>query len=195
MKKENIFPPQLTIPIVVGKTFRFQNQSGSDIQRSLSFIEILDLLCVGFPPASAYRIMTSVRLKSLEIWASQLTSGAPATVSFDPDGDTPGSYGPSSMKSDTAVGTARPAHIKVKFDERLQVGQWQGPNSSANVGFMTIPRDGIVDLTCTFVVQDSIGTHPVSGNISTPTLGQVYCLHLDSADPSPQLVPVSYVAL
>ncbi len=185
------YPPQIDVPIVLGKTYRFQS-SAAITGRNLIFTEILDLLCMAATATSAYRIVGSVKLKKIEIWATSPTLDSPVTVSFQKLSSTAGTGADSIVKSDTSMGYDRPAHLVVKFRENEQVAQWQNQNQTALYGSITVPKGAIVDLTYAFAVQESLVATAVTGAVAGATVGAVYLRALDNSQATPQLIPVSY---
>jgi len=192
--KEALYPPSLAIPIHVGKTYRFL-ASAAITARNLTIVEILDLLCMAATTTSAYRIMAAVKLKKIEIWAASPSLDVPVTVSFQLSSATLGLQGNSLLRSDTSMGYDRPAHIKVKFSELQQVGQWQDASSTGVYGNISVPKGAIVDFTYSGSIQEVSATNAVAGAVAGATVGQVYLRALDNSQATPQLLPVSYVSI
>lgn len=189
------YPPSIDVPILVGKKYRFVT-SAAISGRLLTFTEICDLLCMAATTTSAYRIMTAVRLRAIEIWASAPSLDSPVTVSFQARSTTAGMSGRSQQRSDTSMGFDRPAHIKYIFSEREQVGQWQNANSTAIYGEITVPKGAVIDLTYTAAVQESSSTpFAVAGAVAGATVGQIYLRALDNGQATPQIIPASYLTI
>ncbi len=195
MKGKSDGPPQLAIALRMGHTFRF-SATAAITNRTLTFTELLDLLCMAVTTTSAYRLLASVKLKRIRIWAASSSGSAPVTVAFQPSSTVSGSFGSSVTYSDTVLGTARNAFLDVKIKDRDQVGQWHDANSNAGYGVITVPQGAVVDLTMSFTfLESSADVSAVSGSVSGATIGAVYTRYLDNSQATPQLIPVTYIAV
>ena len=187
-------PPQIATSICFGHKFRFL-ASAAISSRNLTFVELLDLLCVAVTTTSAYRICGSVKLNSIEMWAATTTASSSQTVSFQKFGSLVGAAGNSKLYSDTALGVSNVAHVKVRFNDGEQLGQWQNGTATGIYGAITIPQGGVVDLSVTFTLNEVSGTAAVTGTVAAASVGQIYLRSLDNGQATPQLTPISYVTI
>lgn len=185
-----LYPPQLSAPIVVTKTYRFV-ASAAVTSRALTVPEVLDLLCMASAANAAYRIGQSIKIKSIEIWAVSPALDVPVTVSFQFTSATTGLSGPSILKSDTSMGFDRAAHLLVKTKDREQSGQWQDLSVTGVYGILTCPKGSVVDFTYTMSVADVAGGTAVAGAVAGATTGAVYLRALDNSQATPLLIPAS----
>lgn len=185
-------PPQLTIPVVVGKVFRFQSTSAST-GSAIKVSDISDLLCMAATTTSAYALASAIRVTKVEMWGPMASTLVPVTISCDFSGQSAGSVGPSSLKSDTSVGF-RAAHLVAKPPKDSQASLWQPNNSAATLFTMVYPSGTIVDLHYSFVIQETASVQAVTAAVAGATVGQVYLRKLDSSGTA-ILPPVSYVTI
>ncbi len=185
-------PQQLTIPVVVGKVFRFK-ATGASTGSVIKVSDISDLLCMAATATSAYALASAIRVTKVEMWGPMDSTLAPVTVSCDFAGQTAGSVGPSSLKSDTSLGT-RGAHLVAKPPKDSQASLWQPNNSSSTLFTLIFPAGAIVDLHYSFVIQESAGATAVTAAVAAATVGQVYLRKLDSSGTA-VLAPVSYISI
>ncbi len=186
----NAFPPQITMPIVIGVHARFMLANASSF--NLDFTDILDNLFVATSATAGYRLASAVRFRSLELWAVAPNVDSPVTISCDLIGGSAGVRGSSQRRSDTSMGFAKPAHLKVKPSLDQQISQWQ--TGSGTLASLTVPKGCVVDLKYSIVLQDTAGVTAVAGAVSGATVGQLYRRPLDAQAGTPVWIPVAYVS-
>ncbi len=193
MKERVLQPPQIAIVPSIHHTFRFTN--GATVTRlSLTFQGLLDLMCVAATATSAYRLWGAVRLRKICIWCTGASSTVPTTIAIQKLFSGASTGANSKLYTDTVLGTAATAFVKVGFDDSEAVGQWQGGgNATASYCNITLPQGSIVDVTLSAVfIEDNLSTAAVTGAVAGATVGQTYVRSLDSPAGTTQLVPVSY---
>jgi len=187
--------PQLSTTIKLTHTFRFVSTAGIT-GRSLLFTELLDLLCMATSATAAARIMNSVKIKRLQIWAATSVATSSLSVLFQKGSSTGAQSGNSVNYSDTALGVSQVAHIDVKFSDKEQVGQWQGPSVTSIYGIISVPQGGVVDITLSYSLMDFETAFPVVASVVGASAGRVYCRALDNSQATPQLnAPVGYTVI
>lgn len=189
--KEALYPPQITIPLHTGHTYRFI-ASAAVSDRNLTFQELLDLMCMATAANVAYRFWQAVRIKSIEIWATSPTLDTPVTVKFQYTSAAVGLSGNSMIRSDTSMGYDRPAHIKCKPRDQL-LGMWQNAAVNGVYGQISVPKGAVIDITLAASFVETAATPiAVTGAVAGATTGQVYLRALDNTSGVPQLIPVVY---
>lgn len=138
-----------------------------------------------------YRLLTALRLKSVEIWASTATLGSTTTASVEWFSE----QGPNIVHSDTSVGTAEPLHVFSRPPSSSLAGYWSTTAVDESVALcqLVVPANGIVDITYDAVIQDGTGTTAVT-TTNSGTVGQVYMTYLAGATTT-TFQPVSYLSL
>jgi len=140
---------------------------------------------------SNYRYLSGVRLKNIKMWSSTATLGSVVTNSVE----WTSTYGPSTIKSDTSVGTAVPAFVSSAPPVNSLARMWSltGSNESDVLCLLQCPTNTIVDVTleCTIFDRET----PVNvTSTNSGTTGQTYVTYLDGIT-NLIFVPVSYASL
>jgi hypothetical protein len=142
---------------------------------------------VGGTPAGA-RLLTGFKLKSISIWGSTATLGSTVTASITWLSE----QGPSSLISDTSVGTAEPLHVQSTPPAQSLAGFWsfQGQDESITLFNITAPANAVVDITYEAILQNGEGASGVTTTANLGT-GVVYMAYLAGVT-STTFVPISY---
>jgi len=138
-----------------------------------------------------YRILSAFRLKSIEIWGSTGTLGTTTTASVEWLSEN----GPSTVISDTSVGTAQPLYVRTSPPANSLASFWsvQGNDESTVVMTIIAPANSVIDITYEVVLRDGEASVLVT-TAATGAIGQVYMTYLDGVS-SGLLQPVSYTSL
>jgi hypothetical protein len=91
-----------------------------------------------------YRYLSGVRLTGIKMWSSTATLGAVVTNSVE----WTSTYGPSTIKSDTSVGTAVPAFVSSAPPPNSLARMWSltGSNETDQLMILNCPTNTIVDV-------------------------------------------------
>jgi len=175
------------------KVFRFTATAAATL--NVSWVNLLDSLNMAATATTAYQLCDRVRVRAVEVWAASAASGTPVTVSCEFAGVTAGFVGRSRIVSDTTIGTARLAHIRLSPDRASQASQWQFSNG-APAFQLVVPAGAVIDVHLNLTVRD---TNAAGTAVANPpagaTVGQVYVRGLDGiAVATTNFPPVSYTA-
>lgn len=140
---------------------------------------------------SNYRYLSGVRLANIKMWSSTATLGAVTTISVE----WTSTYGPSTIKSDTSVGTAVPAFVSSAPPPNSLAKVWSltGSNETDVLCLLQCPTNTIVDvvLECTIFDRETpVNVTTTAGGVT----GQTYVTYLDGVT-NTVFVPVSYISL
>lgn len=186
-------PPPFQAAYVVGKVLRFKSNAAMS-GLAISAVNLLDLLCMADTTTSAFRLMSSVLLRKVEIWGPMASDLSPVTVSaeFQTDAST-GIGGSNALKSDTSMGSTRCAYVGFKPRTNSLASLWQGRASVQSLMKLSGPTGSIVDVHLTFVLQNGETPLAVANALVAATVGTVYCRGLDGvAAATTVLPPLSY---
>lgn len=164
-------PPQVVTELVGTQTFRFKyNKDENDFSLIFYDLDLLNMLSNVIAPAStASRIFESVKLKRVEMWNANIANTA-HTISLEwlrtyPFGNK------TSIHSDTAVGTAEPAHIFVKPPKDSYCRVWLSGSDEPKPLFQVSLCNGtIIDITLSYVVN--VNAQANAASVPVPALPQ-----------------------
>jgi hypothetical protein len=134
----------------------------------------------------------AVRVHSIEIWGFTTASPNTSTITLIwGTSGTPGSYDPQQLVTDSAVGTAMPAHIKTQPPKGSDQAMWLVPSGDP---FMRLasPAGSIVDVDMT-VVLNSNTTNATGYTVSGATQGYIYGIPLDGSSDVLRPVGLPYI--
>lgn len=181
-------PPPFRPTISCSHRFRFENSTrggSSTVTRG----DILSMVVVAMSSTATVRILESVRLRSVEMWANPQSFGAgPPSMQIEWKGEN----APSTVISDTSMGV-RPAHIRSRPPARSSAQWWSmsGSQESDELFSLVLPNYCIVDVVVDMRFVDT--ENPSSGPSSTGLiLGKLYAGYLDG---NAYLHPVGMVPL
>jgi hypothetical protein len=144
----------------------------------------MDLL--NFPTAAgatAYRLVSVYKIKSLEMWAAAPSTGAPVTNSIEWVDNTTSSAASRILASDTTMGTARPLHVYSRPSKSSTVGFWQNAGNQVAFVLNIGAPNTIIDLTISFVLQDINSTSAATSTVpGTGAVDTVCCKSLDGGN-------------
>jgi hypothetical protein len=105
-----------------------------------------------------YRLLSAIKLNLMEIWGSTATLGQTVTASIE----WTSTSGPTSVQSDTSVGTAQPCHVRSRPPPLSLASFWSttGSNESETIAILTVPVNGVIDIQYVAVLQN--GETPVA---------------------------------
>ncbi len=188
-------PPPFNAAIVVKKTLRFK--SNAAFSTLFTATQLLDLLCVADTASSAYRLFSSLKIHSIEMWGPMASDLAPVTVSIEYQ--TPaaaGVGGPNFLKSDTSMGADQCAHVAAGPPQNSQAAMWQSRLASSQIVTLQGPTNTVVDVHLSLCLQNGETATAVASAVSGATVGTIYCRGLDAlAAASTVLPPVSYATI
>lgn len=179
-------PPPFTSSLLVRKRFRFVNGTNSGTY-TITACKLGSLISMATLVAgtTVVQFFDSVRVISVELWASSNSSNTPQTVSINYAGSIAGVLGPQFSRSDTSTGMTRVAHVKFRPPRDSQASQWQATDVTGigtNTLFkITIPNGTTIDVSLELavpaVVRSSVNNFSVSAGVSST----IYYLALDNA--------------
>jgi hypothetical protein len=179
-------PPQIK-SYGITHDVRLRFQSGSAINTTITYHNLLDAINVATSATTANTLFTQVRVNAVEMWATPVT-GAPATVSLIYSGLTVGAAGDQKLHTDTSVGI-EPAHVKASPDRRTQAGQFQVYNT--DVAFALVcPANTVIDVSMSYRNAVLGVTNVVQSAPVGATVGALYYRGLDGAAASTTTMPV-----
>ncbi len=147
-------------------------------------MDLLDLLCMAATATSAYRIPNAVKLRKVEVWAPMASDLAPVTCSVEwrqPAVAGQGVGGNSQIRSDTSMGSARPAYVSAKPPPGSLASMWLNGGNPFTVLAISGPANTVVDVHLSFRVGDSTSeAQAVGAAVAGATVGTVYVRKLDS---------------
>lgn len=163
--------------IVFTHKFRFTSDLGS--VSSITARNIIQACGVSAATTTAgYPIVTSARIKSIELWAPPSALGANATVTCTWFGFQTTNLSELEV-SDTTMSTATPAHIRSVPPPLSTAAMWFVDSTSAIMA-LAVPPNGIIDLVLEMVLVDGPGTVLAPGfTLVAATVGAVYYPALD----------------
>lgn len=182
-------PPSFTSTKAVNGRARFTCSTAA-VDQPIRRVDLLQHLLLGAGATSAFRVIVGFRLKSVAIWAiagNNPTTAATATCSVEWLSE----QGPTSIRSDTSLGLAQPAHILASPPPGSLAGFWsvQGSSESTSLFLITCPIGSVVDITYEFILQN--GETATSVTVPAATPGKLFMTSLDGTA-SNKFVPVSY---
>jgi hypothetical protein len=149
--------------------------------------DLMDSKVVATGVATMYRILNAIRLKSVEVWAANVSASTARTIAVEFTTNNAVGFGENSMIfSDTALGVSDIAHVKCKPPKDSYAAQWHS-NSSANPNYelfnVTCPTASIIDVEyeASFIddePQSTVYTAPVA----VLTVGTLYTRSLDASN-------------
>jgi len=149
----SLSPPPFQPTVRLPHKFRFVNGANSGTY-GITRAMLLNLLQEGTTTgATSYRLIDSIRVKKVEVWANPSALGsAPTTVSIEWLGEN----GPSTIVSDTTMGV-RPAHVSAVPPPASSNRWWShtGSTESDSVFSLVLPIDCVVDVSTEVCLFDS----------------------------------------
>jgi len=187
-------PPQLSVTTTFTQRYRFVANGAGGTVKTITFFDLIDLLCVATSAVAAVRLCSGIKLKSVEMWAGNNAGNASNTVQLEWL-QTLFIGGPDNVFNDTAIGLNDIAHLYVKPPKGSRVSEWL--SNSALVGgadvdlfILTVPQGGVVDIVLEQCLVESEASIAVTGAVAAATLGKFYTRSLDSASGTATLVPI-----
>lgn len=194
VRGNNKNPPQLLVSTKFTQRYRFIANGAGGTVKTITFFDLIDLICVATGAAAAVRLCSGVKIKSIDVWAANSAGNASNTVQLE--------WlqslfigGPDEVINDTCLGLQDIAHIHCRPPRGSRVSEWL--SNSALVGgadvdlfTLTIPQGGVVDLVLEQVLVESEASIGVTGAVVAATLGKFYTRSLDSATGTATIVPV-----
>jgi len=184
-------PPQFLATKRFNTTARYLS-SAAAVTISITRACLLNhlVMCVSNNTTS-YRYLSGVRLTGIKMWSSTATLGAVVTNSVE----WTSTYGPSTIKSDTSVGTAVPAFVSSVPPPNSLARVWSltGSNETDQLMILNCPTNTIVDVSLECTVFDRETPVAVT-TTNTGVTGQTYVTYLDGVT-NTIFVPVSYISL
>lgn len=183
-------PPPFQATVSQSKSFRFQASSALT-NTVITFADLQDLMVIGTGTTSAYDLWSATKLNRVTIWGPMGSSLEPVTVSVQYPSVGNAISGPSKIKSDTSMGSARCAFVDSKPPAMSSQAMWQTTQNETPAFVLNAPAYSIVDVHLSFVFQDAETPVAAGAAVSGATLGKIYLRALDSYG-SALLAPLSY---
>lgn len=176
-KRSKEQPPQLSPAFHGTKTLRFY--SSSTASGSITVKDLLDLIFVATTTTAGYRLMDSVRMRKIEMWASAPAAGTTViSVEENVTGATT-ITGRSFAVTDMVVGSARSAHLVYKPVRGSYTDMWYSaaqPVTTTTLVNIIAPASSVLDLTIDYVLADGLqAPTSVARGVAGAVAGQVYC--------------------
>jgi len=181
-------PLPIQASIQIDKVIRFEFDPLSDV--AITNTDLLDLLCMADTATSAFRILSAIRLRKIEIWSEPVAGGSKVSIEDEQIGIT-GVGGPSRVKEDTTLGVTRPAHLVWTPASGSIQAMWCSAGTGDAYLTLNATTAGFLDLHISMIVQDGETPVAVSAAVVAATVGQVYIRALDSTSAG-LIVPVAY---
>jgi hypothetical protein len=182
-------PPQFTATKAVHSRARYlATGSTSSITRG----NLLNHLFVNQSSNTTnWRVFSGFRLRSIEMWASTPTLGQVVTASVEYVSQ----YGPSTLFSDTSMGTAEPLHLITRPPKASLADFWSytGSNESDVLFIITAPANAVVDITYDAVLQN--GETPVSFTTTATGVGGTLYMAQLNGPTTTTFGPISYATI
>lgn len=173
-----LFPSPIQTTIQVDKVFRYV-ASAALINTSLSAQSFFDSWWFASSAIAGYRLANAFRIRKLEMWAPS-TGTTPVTISIEDTYASAIAGGSTRVKSDTSMGTNRPAHLVFVPRPGTAESMWQGASNTSAFFTLNGPVGTVVDLHISFAVQDGSQVPvAVTRAVAGATVGAVYVSPLD----------------
>jgi hypothetical protein len=144
-------------------------------QTLITFQNLLDTFLFALTTVTAADIFQSVRVRSVELWATPVIGGA-TSVQVEFLGNLAGTQGDQLIHTDTSMGI-EPAHVRARPAARSGVALFQ--NSIAQSAFaLTCPSGTVVDVELTFRGRPGVFTATQNAPVGA-TAGAWYYRGLD----------------
>jgi len=148
------------------------------------------MLCIGTNAAVAYRLLESMKIRRVEVWAANSAGNASNTITLEWT-KTADFGGPGKVVSDTALGIANVACVSTPPDKSSLASDWIG--TAANTLFqITLPQGAVLDLLVDISLFDTDAPVAVTAAVAGATVGKLYCRALDNQNATPVILPVGY---
>lgn len=197
-------PPQFEPTFTVGHRLRYiANSAMSDLIVNTN--TLMNQVVVALTTTTTGNLFTAFKLKAVYMWAGS-TATMPVTISVEFFGSEAASS-PFGVKpkvfSDTSVGQMRNAFLKAKPDPKSSAANWQIVNTQGSATSDTSgaglilngPIGTIIDITITYVLQNSETPFGGPGATGPLTVGQIYMSQLDRGAGTQNVQPVGYLSL
>ncbi len=185
LRRGNQFPPPVVATKTVSVVNRYIALSGNTIIVTVN--DLLDhLFCAASssPTYTGYRLISSLKVKKIEIWApainGEFTASANNLISFSwgqsASGQDVGQ--PTRIVSDVSVGTNDAPHLCVVPPPNSVQSMWQSSQANTDVFFWTEqPQGSVMDIHLTYTLFDgaagSAGLGFAQGGVQAPIAGPV----------------------
>jgi len=187
-RQSAISPPPLT-PSLMGR-YRARYVVTADFSSTLGYSSLCRNFCICSSVANPERVscfFSNVKILSIEAWCQNPGSGSfavgAATIALNWTGADSLGLGLDKVVSDTALGTARPAHIYSRPPRQAPASMWHPYTSTDAYASMTVPQGTIIDVFFAFVVDASPQSIPADLVTTSTglTIGVQYASSLDGA--------------
>lgn len=176
------------------KLLRFQANAAFSAQ-TITYVNLLDLLCVATDATTLKRLCVAVRLKRVAIWGPPASSLVPVTVSIEYAASAGPIGGSTQLRSDTSMGATEPAYVTFVPPASTSMSMWQGASATGAAMIINGPVNSIIDVEMELVLQNGEAAVSCVTAASGATAGTVYCRGLDAlASASTVFPPVSYAS-
>jgi len=165
--------------------------------RAITNIDLLDLKCVAISAVAANRILTGVRLRKVEMWCANSSSGSANTIQVEMQTANPYFGNDSKLFADTAVGTTNVAHVCAKPPRGSFADAWLPivVGTAFEIFNVTGPQGSIIDVHLVVTFADDEAATSVSGAVAAATAGILYTRKLDSTNASPLITPIGVITI
>lgn len=143
---------------------------------------------------TAYRLFSSFKLHSVEMWAPMASDLVPVTASVEFQTPAAAAIGaPNSLRSDTSMGADQCAHVMSSPPPNSLAATWQSRAATGVLFTLNGPINSIVDVHLSLYLQNGETPLAVANALVAATVGTVYCRGLDGAAAAATVLPpVSY---
>jgi hypothetical protein len=161
-----IKPPQHDACVVIKKRFRFKAIVALSEQQILQTY-LLDMLAMPINANAAYRLAATARIRAIEVWGFNPTSGPPAEVAVEFNSATANIASSNKRYSDISVSSAYPAHIRAVPDRDAAASKWFAGTS--NIAKISCPIGSIIDFEMDLVLvngEAAVATRVISAGVA-----------------------------
>jgi hypothetical protein len=179
---------------------RFRFQADQAFIGTITWWNLRAALSYATAASTFYPIFTSVKLVSLEMWATPSNTFTPVTVTFEWNDQ--GGAGVVSNESrratDTSVGIDKVAHISVRPRQGTAASLVHSWADTSYIGTLTLPTAAIIDVVVRGTISDNGGVTAYTLSAGGLTAGTVYFASLDAVQSgvhTTHLLPLGAVSL
>jgi hypothetical protein len=179
------------------KTIRFNCASAGAL--SIQIADLQDLICLTTAATVGYRLMDSVRIKKIEMWAAAAAAGNTALIIEEVMSSASFLLAAKSQAvQDMVVGTSRAAHVVYRPTVGTVQNNWFTSNitSATNILSITCPAGAVLDYTFEYTMVDGNGSPAtIASAIAGATVGQVYCRPFGVGSSTTKFIPVGLASI
>lgn len=158
-------------------TRKYRFAATAAVSTTITRANLLDLVVLPTTTSACYRLFTSVRVVSIEVWGEDPLFASAAT---EVEVEWTSEDGPNTSVSSMSCGD-QPAHIKTRPPKRSLAGFWgdAGYDESTQLFTISVPIGSTIDLMVETVMPAFSGVSLGPTSVANLTVGQVTMVKLD----------------